>query len=83
MLKQMAESDCAITSLDVSGNGMKGEMTCKGEGGLNGTVKVEGTSAGGTSSMTLETIQTVPGLPGEGARLKWRTDARRVGECAA
>ncbi len=83
MLRQMAESDCSITSLDATGTGIKGEMNCKGKGGLNGTVKVEGTSARGTSSMTLETVQSIPGMPGEGARMKWRTDARRVGECSA
>ena len=81
MLQKMAESDCSITSLDINGGSMKGEMNCKGNGGLKGTVKVEGTSSGDSSSMTLETTQTVPGIPGEGARLKWRTDARRVGEC--
>ncbi|MXO59420.1 DUF3617 family protein [Altererythrobacter salegens] len=83
ILKKMAESDCTITTLDMTEAGMTGEMNCKGQGGLSGTVKIAGTSAGGTSSMTLETIQSIPNLPGEGARMKWRTDARRVGECSA
>ena len=83
MVQQMAESDCTVSNLDVSSNSMSGEMQCRGEGGLNGSVKIDGTMRGDSSTMVMETIQSMPGIPGEGARMKMQIDSRRIGECPA
>jgi hypothetical protein len=83
MLQHMAESDCTVTRLDTSADGVSSEMQCRGEGGLNGTVTVDGTMSGDTSSVVFETVQSVPGAPGEGARMKMRIDSRRIGPCPA
>ena len=82
MLQKMAESDCTVTRLDTTPDSISGEMQCSGEGGLNGSVTVDGTMRGETSTMVFETIHSVPGIPGEGARLKMQVESRRIGECA-
>ena len=81
MVQQMAESNCTFGRYDVTGSSIDGEMTCTGEQGFDGTVRVSGTMSGDTSSMTMETIHKVPGMPGEGARMKMQMDSRRIGEC--
>lgn len=83
LVQQMVESDCAVSRLDVAGTTMNGEMQCIGEGGLSGTIRIDGTMASDSASMVIETVQSIPGLPGEGARMKMRFDSRRVGACAA
>jgi hypothetical protein len=82
MAQKMAESNCSVEGLRASGGVISGEMQCSGEDGLKGTVKLEGTMNGNSSTMTMETIQSVPGIAGEGARLKMQVEATRVGECA-
>lgn len=81
MVQQMAESNCSFDRYDVTGTALDAEMSCAGGGGLEGSVKVNGTIEGETSSMVMETIHQVPGVPGEGARMKLQMDSRRVGEC--
>ena len=81
MVQQMAESDCTFGRYDVTGNSLDAEMSCSGAGGFDGSVTVSGTFEGDSSSMVMETIHKVPGMPGEGARMKLQMDSRRIGEC--
>ena len=83
MMKHLAESNCTMANFNVTANSMSGEMRCNDPEGMNGTVKVEGTFSGDSSTSTMEWSQTGPGLPGEGVRMKIRSESRRIGECPA
>lgn len=83
MVQRMAESNCSFGRYDVTGSSLDAEMTCRGGGGFEGSVAVNGTIEGDSSSLVMETIHKVPGLPGEGARMKLRMDSRRIGDCPA
>lgn len=82
-IQQMAESNCSFSRYNVAGNELDAEMSCAGQGGLEGSVKVSGTISGDSSTMVMETIHKDAGIPGEGARMKLQMDSRRTGDCAA
>ena len=83
MVQQMAKSNCAFSRYDVDGNSLNAEMSCSGGGGMTGSVKVSGSIEGDSSSMVMESVNKVPGMPGEGARMKMQVDSRRIGNCPA
>ena len=83
MMKHLAESNCSVSRFNVTANSMSGEMQCNDAGGMNGTVKIDGTFSGDSSTTTMEWSQTGAGLPADGVHMKIRTESRRVGECPA
>jgi len=81
MMNHLAESDCTFSRFDVTANTMSGEMQCSDKSGMNGTVKIDGTFAGDSSSTTMEWSQRMPGIAGDGVHMRVRSDSRRIGEC--
>ncbi len=81
MVRHLAQSNCSVVKLDTSANSIKGEMQCSGGGGPNGTVTIDGSFSGDSSSMVMDMTQAMPGMAGKSMHMKMRVDSQRVGEC--
>ena len=81
MVENLAESDCEMTTFNVSGNSVVAEMQCAGASGGANTVKMEGEMTAENSTMTMDMTQELPGTGNVG--MKMRVNSQRIGECAA
>jgi hypothetical protein len=81
MVKSMTDSDCTTKSFNVSGGSVVSEMQCAMDGGITSTMRMEGQITTESSTMTMDTTQTVPGA-GE-TRTKMKVTSQRIGDCAA
>jgi hypothetical protein len=81
MVENLAESDCEMTTFNVSGNSVVAEMQCAGEAGGINTVKMEGEMTAESSTMTMDMAPELPGT--DGMAMKMRVSSQRIGECAA
>ncbi len=80
MVQNMAESNCTFQRFDVSGGTIDAQMSCAGEGGITGDVKLTGTMSTQSSSITMDMNQEIPGAGT--THMKMKVDSRRTGECA-
>lgn len=81
MVENLAESDCQMTTFNVSGNSVNAEMQCANETGGVNTVKMQGEMTAESSTMTMDMAPELPGT--EGMAMKMRVSSQRVGDCAA
>ena len=81
MVKSLAESDCEMSSFNVSGNTVVADMQCQGEGGKTNRVLMEGQMTAESSTMTMATNQEIPGMGA--VDMKMRVTSERIGECAS
>jgi hypothetical protein len=79
MVENLAESDCEMSSFNVSGNTVVAEMQCAGPGGGKNTVKMEGEMTAESSTMTMDLAQDL-GAVGNVA-MKMRVASQRTGDC--
>lgn len=80
MLQNIAESDCTFNQFDVNGGTIKADMVCKGDGGAEGRVEMDGTMTPTSSTMTM-TMQQSMGNMGI-VNMKMRVTSNRIGECS-
>lgn len=80
MVRRLAESDCTMSSFNVSGGTVKAEMQCMDDG-ASSTVRMDGTMTANGSTMTMERVGDVANV-GE-TRMKMRITSERIGDCAA
>lgn len=84
MAEKLAQGDCTFNQFNASGNSLQADMVCKDEKGLQGNVKLAGTTNKEGSDMTMEMSQKIPQMPGEGVvNMKMRMVSTRVGDCPA
>ena len=81
MVKNLAESDCEMSSFNVSGNTVVADMQCAGEGGKTNRVLMEGQMTAEGSTMTMSMNQEMPGMGA--VDMKMRVTSERIGECAS
>jgi hypothetical protein len=79
MVKNLAESDCEMSSFNVSGGNVSADMQCAGQGGTSNRVQMEGQMSAEGSTMTMDMNQTIPNM-GE-THMKMRVTSQRIGEC--
>jgi hypothetical protein len=79
MVENLAESDCEMSSFNVSGNTVVAEMQCAGPGGGKNTVKMEGEMTAESSTMTMDLAQDLGALGNVG--MKMRVASQRTGDC--
>ena len=83
MVDEMAEADCTFQKFQAGGSSLDVEATCKGDDGVEGKMKLAGTTSATSSSMTMEMEQAVPDMPGQGVvTMKMKMDSSRTGDCA-
>ncbi len=83
MAKKLADGDCTFKDFKAGGNSLYADMTCKGENGEEGNVKLAGTMSRESSEMTMTMSQNSPQLPGGSMNMKMRMVSERVGDCPA
>lgn len=76
-----ADSNCNFEELNRSGNSMKVAMTCKPEGGMTMTSKMDGSFAAESYTMNVE--QKTEGTPMGAFIMKGKIEGRRLGDCPA
>ena len=80
MVKNLAESDCEMTTFDVSGNTVSAVMQCAGEDGAASSVRMNGEMTAESSTMTMDMQQQIAGM-GD-VQMKMRVNSERIGECS-
>lgn len=80
MMQNMAEGDCTFSQFDVNGAKITADMVCKGNGGPEGRVQMDGTMAATGSDMTM-TMQQSMGNMGV-VNMKMRVTTKRTGDCS-
>ncbi|TIX50606.1 DUF3617 domain-containing protein [Alteraurantiacibacter aquimixticola] len=80
MLKGMAESDCTITRMNMSGGNIDAAMSCPTGQGVTGDVTLTGTMASDGADMEMAFVSELPGM-GD-ARIRMRVKTERIGECS-
>jgi hypothetical protein len=83
LVSRMQQGDCKMSDFNSSANSFSGTMQCTFQGRGSSTTKFAGTYASDGSTMTMESDQQMPGLPGKGMHMKMQVETRRVGDCAA
>ena len=82
MAEKLAQGDCTFNEFKASGNSLQADMVCKDEQGLQGNVKLAGTTNKEGSDMTMQMSQKIPNMPGEGiVNMKMHMVSTRVGDC--
>jgi hypothetical protein len=87
-VRQMAQgiadsNQCSFESFSISGNQLTSRMACNLEGGISAQLSLAGTVDATSSSLQMETSQTVPGAPGDGTiQFSAKVDSNRTGECS-
>lgn len=84
MLKRLsnAEGDCRFEQFDVDGDAIEGRMVCSGlPGGGQMTMSMNGTMTATTSDVTMDSQMSNPSVPQANARMVFRVNSRRTGEC--
>lgn len=81
LVSRMQQGDCKMSDFSSSANSVSGTMHCTFQGRGSSTTKFTGTYASDGSTMTMESDQQMPGMPGKGMHMKMQVDTRRVGEC--
>jgi hypothetical protein len=80
MVENLAESNCEMKTFNVSGSNIAAVMECSGaDGGMKGTVSVEGQINPDSSTMTLTSDQETPAGK---THFKMRMNSQRIGDCA-
>jgi len=80
MVQNIAESDCTFNRFDVNGGTIKADMVCKGNGGPEGHVQMDGTMTATGSVMTMAMQQSMGNMGT--VSMKMRVTSRRTGECS-
>ena len=81
MVENLAESDCELSTFNVSGNTVVADMQCPGEAGGSSKVHMEGQMRAEGSTMTMDMEQDVPGMGA--TKMKMRVTSERTGDCTA
>jgi hypothetical protein len=81
LVSRMQQGDCKMSDFTSSANSVRGTMHCTFDGRGASTTMFAGTYAADGSTMTMESDQQMPGMPGKGMHMKMQVDTRRVGEC--
>lgn len=81
LVSRMQQGDCKMSDFSSSANSVRGTMHCTFQGRAASTTRFAGTYAADGSTMTMESDQQMPGMPGKGMHMKMQVDTRRVGEC--
>lgn len=82
MTDRIGQGDCSYNAFEVSGNSIKADMTCTGEGGMKGNYKLSGTVGTNGSDMMMEMDQHIPQMAGDGnMHMKARIVSERIGDC--
>jgi Protein of unknown function (DUF3617) len=76
-----AEANCAMESLDRSGNNLAGIMKCKPADNVVLTSKMDGKFAAETYTMNIE--QSTEGTPMGAVKMIGKIEGKRVGDCPA
>lgn len=76
-----ASANCSFSELNRSGNSMKVAMTCKPQGGMTVTSKMDGSFAEESYTMAME--QKTSGTPMGEMSMKGKIEGKRVGDCPA
>lgn len=79
-LSEMNESDCTVTSLDESSDGINAVLQCNDPEGMNGRVELAGSADGDSANMEMRFNVDIPGM-GEG-RIHMRSSSERIGDCS-
>ena len=81
MARQSQDESCSFEKYDLDGGSLDAVMVCKGEGGGQIRMEIDG-SGSETSSEMLMTMEG--NLPGQGmGRMVMKTSHERIGECSA
>jgi hypothetical protein len=83
MATKLANGDCTFNDFQAGGNSLYADMTCKGENGEEGNVKLAGTMSRESSDMTMTMNQNSPQLPGGSMNIKMHMVSERTGDCPA
>ena len=78
-LSQMNESECTVTSLDGSSEGIDAVLQCSDPEGMNGRVELAGNADGDSANMDVRFDVDIPGM-GTG-RIHMRSASERIGDC--
>lgn len=81
MATKLANGDCTFNDFNAGGNSLYADMTCKGENGEQGNVKLAGTMTNESSDMTMTMNQSSPQLPGGSMNMKMHLVSERIGDC--
>jgi hypothetical protein len=81
LVSRMQDGDCKMSDFKSGANSVSGTMHCTFQGRGTSTTKFAGTYAADGSTMTMESDQQMPGMPGKGMHMKMQVDTRRVGDC--
>lgn len=80
MLQNIAESDCTFNQLEVNGGTIKADMVCKGNGGPEGRVLMDGTMTPTGSVMTMAMQQSMGNMGV--VNMQMRVTSKRTGDCS-
>lgn len=80
MLQNIAESDCTFNQFDVNGTAITADMVCKGNGGPEGHVQMDGTMTANGSVMTMAMQQSMGNMGV--VNMKMRVTSKRTGDCS-
>jgi hypothetical protein len=80
MAKNMAQGNCTVSRMDVSGGSISSEMQCSGNDGITTRVQMEGqmTATSSVMTMTQEIDQS-----GQKMQIKAKVTSERIGDCPA
>lgn len=80
MLSNMAENDCAVSRMDMSGGTIDAAMSCPAGEGVTGDVTLTGTMDSDGADMVMNFSTEVPSMGA--ATLRMRVVSERIGECS-
>lgn len=83
LVSRMRDGDCRISDFASSANTVSGTMHCSFNGRGSSTTRFSGTYRSDGSSMTMESDQQLPGMPGDGMHMQMQADSRRLGDCTS